>query len=41
MICEHCEQLDQVHPDHDPSPWCQYCGAQRPKDCDCVIAENN
>jgi hypothetical protein len=27
---------------YDPSPWCQYCGAKRERDCDCgPIAENN
>jgi len=31
-----------LHPDHDPTPWCGYCGAKQPQHCHCgPIAENN
>lgn len=48
-VCARCEQFDEVHgpqcpehPDHDPTPWCSQCGAQRCGQCTCgPIAENN
>lgn len=27
--------------EYDGAPYCQYCGARRERDCDCVIAENH
>jgi len=27
--------------EYDGAPFCQYCGAKRERDCQCVIAENH
>ena len=38
------EREDQgwVDPDYDPTPYCAWCNAMDPKDCDCgPIAENH
>jgi hypothetical protein len=46
--CERCAEFDEVHdqncplhPDYDPTPWCNSCGARRKSDCHCgPLAEN-
>jgi hypothetical protein len=42
----HINELEYKQPiepiDHDPTPWCQYCGARRSQDCRCgPIPEND
>lgn len=48
-ICKRCDEFDEVHdqrcplhPDHDPTPWCNGCGARTRSQCHCgPRAEND
>jgi len=40
--CSKCKEMaDFYDEDADPTPWCNWCGAQRPEQCKCgPIPEN-
>ncbi len=34
-VCPECGELNEDHPDYDPTPWCHVCGAGSRDRCSC------